>query len=187
MIFVLLSFYYLHLQRCRFKFLFCSSLSRVSNTTTACSQRRYQRATRLPILPTNVQLLLFTETAFPRQTRSIRYPVCVRILPTALPDKEQPNNAQELAAQGYHGRTQAFFEKYCNRHIWSVTPSPQIFVASHSTNVTVNCDTLCDVLLRRKFVLCPVDTRTQLSLCRTVTIRSCVISCKTINAYSYKL
>lgn len=55
----------------------------------------------------DVQLLLFAEKTLPRQARDLRHAVRVRVLPAAVPDQEQSDHAQELAAQGHGGRAQA--------------------------------------------------------------------------------
>jgi len=87
---------------------------RVSDTTTA-SQRRHQRATRLSALPPDVQLLLLAEKTLPGQARAVRHSIRVRVLPTAVPHQEQPDNAQEPATQGLGGGAKTSDENLCRR------------------------------------------------------------------------
>lgn len=61
-------------------------------------RRRYQRATRVSILPQDILLLLFLETTLPRQARAVRHAVRVRVLPPEVPDEELADHAQEPAA-----------------------------------------------------------------------------------------
>lgn len=82
------------------------ALDRVSDTTAA-SQRRHQRATRLSVLPADVQLLLLAKETLPGQARAVRHVVRVRVLPAAVSDQKQSDDAQEPAAQGLGVRAQA--------------------------------------------------------------------------------
>lgn len=73
-------------------------------------RRRYQRASRVSLLPQDILLLLFLETTLPRQARAVGHAVRVRVLPPEVPDQELADDAQESAAPWVERHAQAAAE-----------------------------------------------------------------------------
>lgn len=64
----------------------------------------------MSVLSSHLLLLLLAEASLSGQTRTVGHTVCVRVLPPALPHKEQPDDAQELAAPWLQWNVEAIAE-----------------------------------------------------------------------------
>lgn len=82
----------------------------------------------MSILSSYIFLLLFIETTLSRQTRTIGYIVCVRILPSTISYQKLVDNTQKPSASWFQWHAKALIENIGNKKCtwttsWSATSS----------------------------------------------------------------